>query len=163
MADLGGGQPEKADVLFNVENVTGVPLPTVIDVRNLKGVPPTPPNVAPILAVSGLTVKTKSFLKAGTFTLRVTTNEPARIVADVLAKIRFRAIGDIVVGTGRLGAGTGKRRVKVSVGKSNLRTFKRKLRTKRQRRKGVTLRVRVVATDVLGLATTATKTVRIKG
>ncbi len=160
-ADLPGGQPEKADVLLNVENITGVPLPSVIDVRQIPR--PTPANVAPVLSVSGLTVKTKPFLKKGTFTLKVTTNEPASVVADLLGKNRFRAIGDIVVGTGRMAPAAGARRVKVSVGKSNLRTFKRKLRTKKQRKKGVKLRVRVVATDTLGLATTTTKTVTIKG
>jgi len=163
VADLPGGQPEKADVLLNVENITGEPLPFVIDVTKIPSTPSTPANVAPVLSVSGLTVKTKSFLKKGTFTLKVTTNEPASVVADLLGKNRFRAIGDIVVGTGRLAPAAGARRVKVSVGKSNLKTFKRKLRTKKQRRKGVKLRVRVVATDTLGLATTTTKTVTIKG
>jgi Ca2+-binding RTX toxin-like protein len=161
VADLPGGQPEKADVLLNVENVSGVPLAGVIDVKQIPR--PAPANVAPVLSVSGLTVKTKSFLKKGTFTLKVTTNEPASVVADLLGKNRFRAIGDIVVGTGRLAPAAGVRGVKVSVGKSNLKTFKRKLRTKKQRRKGVKLRVRVVATDTLGLATTTTKTVTIKG
>lgn len=158
-ADLGGGQPDKADVLFNVETITGVPLPSVIDVTKI---PVTPPNVAPKVTVSGLTVKTKDFLKKGTFTLKVTTDEPARVVADMLGKSRFRAIGDLVIGTGRAPLGTGKRNVKVSVGATNLKTFKRKLRTKAQKKKGITLKVRVVATDALGLATTTTKTVKVK-
>jgi Ca2+-binding RTX toxin-like protein len=165
VADLAGGQPEKADVLLNVENVSGVPLPTVIDVRNVPPAPPPAPapNTAPMLSVSGLKVKTKWFLEKGTFTLKVTTNEPASVVADLLGQSRFRAIGDIVVGTGRLAAGTGTRNLKVSVGSGNLKTFRRKLRTTKQRKTGVNLRLRIIATDPLGLATTTTKTVKITG
>lgn len=164
VVDLPGGQPERADVLFNIENVTGTPFPTVVDVRNVPPpVLPVPPNVAPTLGVTGLNVKTKAFLKKGTFKLRVTVNEPSRVVADLLGTARFRAVGDLVVGVGRLPVGTGVRSMTVSVGKKNLTTFKRKLRTKAQRKKGLTLRVRVVATDAGGLPTTALKKVTIKG
>lgn len=152
--DLPGLQPQKADVVTNVETVIGTPL----------GVPAGFVLAAkPKVTTRAVANKSATFRKSGTISRRVQTDEPAAVVGEIVVPGRLRAVGDLVIGTGKLPLGQGQRTLKVKLGKKYAGTYKRKLRTKKQRRKGVTFTVRVTVTDADGFSTATTQKVKVKG
>lgn len=152
--DLPGLQPQKADVVTNVETVTGTPL----------GVPAGFVLAAkPKVTTRAVANKSAAFRKTGTVSVRVQTDEPAAVVGEIVVPGRLRAVGDLVIGSGKLPLGTGQRTLKIKLGKKYTGTYKRKLRTKKQRKKGVTFTVRVIVTDADGFSATKTQKVTVKG
>ncbi len=163
--DLPGEDPASADVLTAVENVTGAPLPR----RFLASQLPSPPVVPkadttpPAVALSGLTTKVKAFLKTGRVSATVLTAEPASVSSQLTTPGRLRAVGDLVLATKRLAAGTGARKLTLTVPKKQLATFKRRLRTKKQVKTGVSFGLTLTVTDAAGLVTTRTAKLRVRG
>lgn len=154
-ADLPGTNPGRADVLTECETVTGTPL-------SLEGgALPTAPGVTFGGADS---VKVKKFLRTYTVATDVTTDQQATVAGELLiAGAKIAKAGDLSLGTGRLAAGNGKRKLKVRVAKKFRKAIKRKLRTKKQRRKGIRLKLVVTVTNTADQATRKTRTIRVRG
>jgi Ca2+-binding RTX toxin-like protein len=151
-ADLPGGQAVRADVLTDCETVNGTPFAALPDTARAK------------VTLSGGTIKSRAFLKNGTLTVSVACNEPCSAAGEAFTTgARLAKVGELSVGSGSLKLGKGKRTLKVKVAKRYLKSYRHKLRTRRQRRKGVKFSVAVVAKDAAGNVTNATRTVKVKG
>lgn len=154
-ADLPGTNPGRADALTACENVTGTPL-------GLEGgsLP-----AAPTVTLGGAgTIRVRKFLRSYTVAADVTTDQPATGLGELTVKgARIAKVGALAIGSGRLRSGTGKRRLKVRVAVRYRKALKRKLRTSRQRRKGVRFALVVTVTNAAGQTTTATRAIRVKG
>ena len=153
--DLPGGQPNRADVLYDCETVSGTPFPE----------PPSPPDTTPPkVTLAGGAIKSKTFLKKRTLSLSVTCDEACSVTGEAFTTgARIATVGELSIGSGSLKLGTGKRTLKVKVTKRYVKALKRKLRTKKQRRRGLKLPVAVVAKDAAGNVRNARRTVKVKG
>lgn len=168
-ADLPGAQAVRADVLSDCEAVSGTPFPVVV--------PPSPPvlvptpvvvtggdRTKPTVTLGSATIKARDFLADGRLELTVRCNEACSVEGEAFTTLaRIAKAGDFSVGTGELRRGTGRRTLRITVAKKYRNRFKRKLRTKAQKRRGVKFSVVVEATDAAGNVTKATRTVTVKG
>jgi hypothetical protein len=149
VADLPGGQAPRADALFDCESVSGAALSDI-----------TPPGVT----LTGGTVKSKTFLRQRAVTVKVKCSEACSVKGEAFGTgARLAKVGELSVASGSLKLGTGKRTLKLKVAKRYRKAFARKLRTKRQRRRGLKLAVGVTAKDAAGNATSKRRTVKVKG
>ena len=157
-ADLPGTNPGRADVLTDCETVTGTPL-------GLEGGTPTVLPTAPKVTVGGgSTMKVKKFLRSYKLTTQVTSDQPSTVAAELsIAGAKIAKTGDLTLGTSKLKSGTGTRKIKTKVSIRYRKALKRKLRTKKQRRKGIKLKLAVTVTNASGQATKKSRTVRVKG
>jgi Ca2+-binding RTX toxin-like protein len=156
--DLPGGQPARADVTLDCEALGGTAFPPPVT--------PTPlPDLSAVkLALSVKTIKSKAFLKNGLLTITLTCDKACSATAEAFSTAaRLRKVGQLSIGSGQLGLGSGKRTLKVKVAKKYLTTYKRKLRTKPQKKKGIKFPVAITVTSAVGIKTTSTKTVTVKG
>jgi Ca2+-binding RTX toxin-like protein len=106
----------------------------------------------------GASVTRKAFRRG--LKLKVTTNEAATVVAELLATVRpsgsipfAAAVGDVTIGSGTLGLRSGPRTLTLKPSKK----FARRVRNKRLR-----LTIRLTVTDRAGNVTVATKRVRVR-
>lgn len=167
--DLPGGQPARADVLFDCETVTGTPLPALpgpIAVPPVGlppgGAPPAKDTTRPRLTLGGAkTIKAKAFL--ATPRLRLTVRCSEACTASARASISRGGGRSLLVGSGSLKRGTGTRTLRVTIAANRRATVRAKLRTKAQRRKGLKVRVRVTVADAAGNRATGEVSVVVKG
>jgi hypothetical protein len=159
-ADLPGENPARADILTGCETVTGTSLaaPTFT----------LPDSSAPKVALSGATtVKAKKFLKGFVLPVGVACDQACAVGGDVVtsgARLGAAAkVGDLAIGSGSLKLGTGKRTLKAKVAKRYRASVRRKLRTRKQRRKGIKLSVAITVKNASGQSRTARRTFKIKG
>lgn len=156
-ADLTGTNPARADVVSSCESITGTPL-------GLEGgTLPTLPT-APRLTLGGKKkLSVKAFLKAYRLSATVTSNQSVSATGVVLLPgARIAKTGDLALGSKTLRRGTGKRRLTVRVAKKHRKALKRKLRTKKQRRKGIRLVLAVTVRNAAGQTQMKRRTVRIR-
>jgi Ca2+-binding RTX toxin-like protein len=159
--DLPGADPANADALDGCENVTGTPLPP-----QHMGLSPTGPAThVPRVTLSGpTTVKTSVFLKRRLLTVRVAADQAYSAAGEAVeAGARIARVGELTIGAGSLKRGSGKRTLKVKIARRYTKQLARRLRTKRQRRKGVVIKVVVTVTGAGGRATKASRAIRVKG
>lgn len=159
VADLAGAQPERADLLQDCETVSGTPfapLPTAT---------PGPDVKAPGVTLSAKTIKVKTFLKRFAIPVAVTCDEACSATAEAFTgSASIAKVGQLSIGSGKLGAGTGKRTLTVKVTKKAFkRALKRKLRTRKQRRKGLKLSLTVTVRDAAGNDRRKSVAVRVRG
>lgn len=160
-ADLAGTNPARADVLSDCENVTGTPLGLEGGTLPATVTPPT----KPALTLGGRsTVTAKAFLRRFTVGVGVTSDQEVAVAGELTTtQATIAKVGALPIGAGKLAAGTGTRTLKLKVAKTFRKRLKRKLRTKRQRRKGIKLSAAITATNAAGQVTAKRKTVRVKG
>ncbi len=159
-ADLPGLDPARADVLTDCETVTGTALPAALTTVIVAAQPHRP-----VVTLTGRrTVKTKTFKRRRTLTATVGADQAYAASGAALTRGGHIArLGELVVGTGRLASGTGTRTLTVKVAKAYAKRLTRKLRTKRQRRKGVKIDLAVTVSNAAGQSTRATRTYTVKG
>lgn len=162
--DLPGGQPTRADALFDCENVTGTPLPFLPSPPSIylpPGGSPSPitDTIRPVLTLSSKTIKSKSFLADRRLSLTIKCNERCSATAEAFATLGRSTS----VGKGSLKLGTGRRTLRVTIVKKHRAKLRAKLRTKAQRKRGITFRVVVKVKDAAGNATSGTRKVVVKG
>jgi hypothetical protein len=154
-ADLAGAQPQRADALSDCETVTGRPFPAVM---------PPPDTIAPKVRLSAATIRSRVFLREGILRVSVTCNEPCAVRGEAFTtSARIARVGQFSVATAALRRGTGKRTLKLRIAPKYLKAFKPKLKTARQRRKGLRFTVTVAAQDAARNTATRSVTVRVKG
>lgn len=160
--DLPGGQPTRADALFDCENVTGTPLPFLPTPPSVYFPPAPPPAVdttRPVLTLSSKTIKSKSFLATGRLSLTIKCNEACSARAEAFATLGRSTS----VGKASLKLGTGRRTLRITIAKKQRSKLRAKLHTKAQRKHGLTFRVVVTVRDAAGNATKSTRRVVVKG
>jgi Ca2+-binding RTX toxin-like protein len=158
--DLAGAQPTRADVTFDCEAISGQAFGAVqpaIDTRK------------PVLKLSSKTVKVAAFRKNGRLPVKVTCSKACSLSGEAFttkARIRVTALtGQFKVGAGHLKLGVaGKARtLNTTIAKRFLSKYRRQLRTKAQRKRGLAFRVTVTASDALGIQASATRTIKVRG
>lgn len=170
--DLPGGQPERADVTYDCEAITGQPfaapnpppLPPVAPVAPVAPVPPVDTSKA-VMTLTGKTIRSAAFIKSGTLTLTVRCNKACSVEGEAFASgaTLHSTVGKLSVGSGNLPLGTGSRKLRVKIAKRYLTTYKRRLRTRAQRKKGISFSVRATASDALGIVVQSSRTVKVRG
>ncbi len=96
--------------------------------------------------------------------MKITCSKACSLRGDAYAgKVGTSLVGKLARGFGRLGLGTGKRTLKVKIAKKYLKSYRKRLRTKKQRRKGVKFSIVVTASDALGITVRTTRTFTVKG
>lgn len=153
--DLPGGQPVRSDVVIDCEAIGGQGFAPLVDTSK------------PVLKVTARSVKSRTFLRNGVLTLKVTCSKACAVTGQAFSG---RLVGGVTLGRRQIGSGKlslgpalATRTMKVKVAKRYLKGFKKRLRTKKQRRKGITFSVNVAATDAIGIQARLTKTVKVRG
>ncbi len=158
-ADLAGQNAPRADVLNNCETVTGTPLgpPQVVA--------QTPaPKAAAVTLGGATTIKTKTFLKSFTLPASVSCDQACSVSGEIATnRAKVATVGELGIGSGTLKSGTGRRTLKAKVAKKYQSGLRRKLRTKRQRKTGIKLTLRITATNASSQVTRKTRVFKIKG
>jgi hypothetical protein len=94
----------------------------------------------------------------------ISAGQPYSASGEAIATgARFAKVGELTIGSGRLGRGSGKRTLRVKVAKSYVQVLKRRLRTSKQRRTGVRIPVVVTVTGAAGRSASARRMFRVKG
>jgi Ca2+-binding RTX toxin-like protein len=159
--DLAGAQPERADVAIDCESVSGTPFPAVVLAST---VPPAADVAAPVLTLVLKRMRAKAFLRRGVVPVRATCSEACSLAGALFSdRAKIARVGELSVGAGRLKSGTGTRVLRVRVAKPYLKAFRKKLRGKARRRKGVTLVLAVTARDAAGNAKTVRRKLVVRG
>jgi Ca2+-binding RTX toxin-like protein len=149
VADLPGGQATRADALFDCESVSGAAFPDT-----------TPPSVKVTIGA----IKSKTFLRSRAVTVKVECGEACSVKGEAFGTgARLAKVGELSVASGSLKLGTGRRTLKLKVAKRFMKAYARKLRTRRQRRRGLGFPVALTAKDAAGNVTTKRGTVKVKG
>lgn len=158
--DLAGAQPTRADVTFDCESISG---------QAFGAVQPVIDTSKPVLKLSSKTIKSRVFKRNSRLPIKVTCSKACSLVGEAFTfKARIRIVsltGQFKVGSARLGLGAaGKARtLNVKVSKKYMKKYRRQLRTKAQRKRGLAFRVSVTASDALGIQASATRTIKVKG
>ena len=157
--DLAGDQPERADVAIDCENVSGTPFPAVVPASSI---PDTAPPTMTFTIPKHYGVK--AFLKSGVLTVSVLCSESCGVTGEVATdRAKIAKVGELSIGSGKLAMGTGNRKLKLKVAKRYLKPLSKRLHTKKQRRKGITLIGAITAKDAAGNARTARKKLVVRG
>jgi len=158
--DLAGAQALRADVTFDCETITG---------QAFGAVAPPVDTSKPVLKLSSKRVKVKAFRGRGLLPITVTCSKACSLAGEAFtskARIITRVAsvaGQFKVGAASLPLGAGTRTLKVKIARKYLLKYRRALRTKAQRKRGLSFRVSVTASDAIGIQAIAGVTVKVKG
>jgi hypothetical protein len=163
VADLTGSRGRPGDELSDCENVTGTPIPELSVTAPPPGSAPVVDRTRPVVALSGKTIRSGSFLDNGHIDLTVSCNEACSASGKAYRTPAKARAGKASIGGGSLKLGTGKRTLRITVAKKFRAEFQSKLQTKAQKHRGVKFSIELTVEDAAGNATKASRTVTVKG
>lgn len=123
------------------------------------------PFAKPVLTLRAATISARTFRRTTSISLTARCRAACSVKGDAFLKspsLRAR-LGRGSVGSKRLPLAAGARRLTIRISARYRVKLTNRLRTKAQRRLGIAFTVRVTATGLTGLTTTASATVRVKG